>query len=228
MIRLLSRMSFELGGKYLADLHGFGKLASAVTILHDAKDPHKPYAFLQHVMRPVITASFWREHELELESTLTLPTVEGFIIWLGSYPLDKKFTLFADFYVLRDLSALHLFRGGVRANDALAASAARKVMIPLYFARGSLNYGPGVLEEVLSRCGRMPKEVREMVELFYSFRGQGWDWLQEVRHRRILRAVTKSNSAKAWQRAAGQQELMEVCRVGLPCSHTHVTDTSIT
>ena len=47
-------MSFELGGKYLADLHGFGKLASAVTILHDAKDPHKPYAFLQHVsvMRP--------------------------------------------------------------------------------------------------------------------------------------------------------------------------------
>ena len=124
-------------------------------------------------MRHAITRALAREYMLSLPPYKALTPV-GFRQFLTSYPQDDKFSFIANVMVLREMAALYLFRAGLRQGIAVAVSAARKMMLPVMFARNSIKYAPAVLMEIIVVQWSMLDIVRRHVEIFTSFKGQGW------------------------------------------------------
>ena len=67
--------------------------------------------------------------------------------------------------------------------------AARKVLQPVIRVRGAINYAGVVMMELVQVLHRMPDEVRQKVERFISYKGQGLDATLEERHSNVKALV---------------------------------------
>jgi hypothetical protein len=126
---------------------------------------------------------------------------------------DVRFMMLADFFVFREMPALHCVRAGVREDIPRCYTAGRKVLLPVLYARGAVNYGPATLAEIATIEHRCPPEVRAKVELFNASPGsngygepggQGFDWTQEGDHKPVKQAAS-ANTARGWTNAAALQ-----------------------
>ena len=219
--RRLSLVGYHLGNDVLAKLMGFTDKAADI-LFAQARSPHKPWQLLMHYTRPAVTRAFLREFQLDKSVREDQKTVHTFIEWLRRHP--RKCV--ANFYVLRELPALACFRAGVRAyregnvagDDFVhfrRSMAARKILMPVMWARHATRYAPQLLKETATLLYRMPKLAMEQYMRFWSHDGQGWDWKMEEANRRLKRVVTASNTEAAWKRAACILELAEKCRMML-------------
>ena len=161
----------------------------------EAKDLHKGWQFLA-LTRELVGCAFAREY---MESAPGTPkNALGFLKFLRSCPQDKTFTFLGKFYLLREMTGLQMFRGGLRQNMAIAISAARKLLLPTLCTRGCVNYFPTVLLEIITVQHRVHARVRQQIERFTSYKGQGWDWKMEERNR-DAKLLLGSDSLLGWR-----------------------------
>jgi len=183
-------MSFMLAGHSFAGLVGFGS-DNAKAFISEAKDLHKGWQFLD-LTKELVGCAFAREY---LESAPGPKDAAGFLQFLRSCPQDKTFTFLAKFYLLREMQGLYLFRAGLRQNRALAISAARKLLLPVIGVRGSVNYFPTVIREIITVQHRVSRRVREQIERFTSYLG-GAAQFYTVVETRVEGALTIARETK--------------------------------
>jgi hypothetical protein len=185
-VRMLCTLSWALGGKHLAHLHGFSSEGGR-KLLQKGSDLHKAYDWMMRVQRPAMLRGFVREY---YQSSPGDKDVDGFLVWLRSHPEDETFTALAKFWVLDIVPAYATFHNGMRENNYTAYAAGRKALLPLLFARNNRNYGRYALRDIGINDFRVTPEVRAEIELFLTYKGEGFGWRLEESNRNIKMAMT--------------------------------------
>ena len=210
-LRVVSKLAYLVAGGDLIDLIHFNS-DSAHNLLSSGADTHKALQFIA-MMRRVVTRSVVREYLVarggEVDSIPTTPEgLRDFYAWIKGHSHDKRFTLIAEIFVIRDVPALMLFHDGVRRNLPRSRSAARKVLLPTVSSRNAYNYAKAIAVEIVMIAYRAPYEVRELVEKYMTVYGcQGLDFVMEECNRRV-KIICGANTWNSWKIAAAFQDLV--------------------
>jgi len=121
---------------------------------------------------------------------------DALVEWLGEDEGDKSFKTYVRFWVLETVPALSLLLKSQRQCDFVAFNAARKTTLPLLFCRGNLNYGPAVLEDLVVFTELAPQPILRQRALFFTYKGQGYDYKLEESNSNIKQAITQDTDVK--------------------------------
>jgi hypothetical protein len=144
LLRLVAGMAWAMGGKHLAECHGFAS-EGGKKLLQKCLDLHKGYDWVMRVLQPAMLRTFLREYVHHAPGE---KTVDGFFDFLKAFPNDNTFTSHAKFWVLDVIPAYASLHNGIRNNDYTAYAAGRKALLPLLYARNNRNYGPLILRDL--------------------------------------------------------------------------------
>ena len=133
---------------------------------------------------------------------------DALVEWLGEDEGDKSFKTYVRFWVLETVPALSLLLKSQRQCDFVAFNAARKTTLPLLFCRGNLNYGPAVLEDLVVFTELAPQPILRQRALFFTYKGQGYDYKLEESNSNIKQAITQ-DTEKSFQFAAACRDAVQ-------------------
>jgi len=197
-IRACSKFMVVLLGKNMimsSKLFGSEKI---VEILSNGADLHRSFQFLKLVHR-VVTSALVIEYAHEVKSSEL--DAKAFINWLEKPRKDEKFILLESFFARKILPALFTYRDGCRRNDAKKISAARKVLLPFIAARGHANYMRAIIMDIVRVEFQCTPEVRELVERFRTYKGQGLDYKLEEANA-VVKSFLTTNTENSWRIAS--------------------------
>ena len=197
-IRACSKFMVVLLGKNMimnSKLFGSEKI---VEILSNGADLHRSFQFLKLAHR-VFTSALVIEYAHEVKSSEV--DAKAFISWLQKPRKDEKFILFESFFARKILPALFTYRDGCRRNDAKKISAARKILLPFIAARGHANYMRAIIMDIIRVEFQCTPEVRELVERFRTYKGQGLDYKLEEANA-VVKSFLSINTENSWRTAS--------------------------
>ena len=197
-IRACSKFMVVLLGKnFIMSSKLFGS-EKIVEILSNGADLHRSFQFLKLVHR-VVTSALVIEYAHEVKSSEL--DAKAFISWLEKPRNDEKFVLLESFFARKILPALFTYRDGCRCNDAKKISAARKVLLPFIAARGHANYMRAIIMDIVRVEFQCTPEVRELVERFRTYKGQGLDYKLEEANA-VVKSFLTTNTENSWRIAS--------------------------
>jgi len=200
MMKHLCRVAKKLGGKHLADLHGWHTEKAQDTLLGGA-DTHKTIDFLLEVcaksMRQVIIKEF-KDSEHYVDGA----TIEDLWYWCTvTVRSDSHFVNHFHFWI-KTLGALSLLRKAVRSHEISCHAkyrAAQNFLLPYFFATHASKWGPLILRDIRVVDHMVTEEMRFLIKSIFRTMIQGPDFLQEQTVREIKRNMLHSKSLLAFQ-----------------------------
>ncbi|XRB03118.1 hypothetical protein NFJ02_16g24720 [Pycnococcus provasolii] len=184
-IRSLSRIVHMSTGGLLAESIGFTS-PKAQAAMRDATDLHKSFDFVVNIAFPSLMQALIVECMIYTGSEEV--TVEAFHSFLTGHPQDLTFTFFGKL-VVRELPALAAYRAGFRTNKGSLVMRARRVLLPVLFARGHDKYGPSVLRDVIDIDERYSARLKSFRMKYFSDGGEGYDYRLEEFVKRLKSLV---------------------------------------
>lgn len=211
---------------------GWGQTPAQRSYFRSGADVHKTLAVVNNTHRAHIRA-LCRSHILELhrrDQGVTMrkanPSDEFEKFWEKIHSVeyqkgDAQFQHLLFFYVDTIVPALLLMHTAQRLNEFWYYTAASLTLMPLFYVRNNIKYGPYLLEDAALWLHQVPRVILNQKIVFFTHQGQSTGAILEQFNKKMKHTVARESEI-AFKVGSGGLEQMTDMRNKL-CSIARVT-----